>query len=300
MPHYIPFPHRTPDSQYTDLLYRVLRKGGRSPQTRQGVGARTIIREGMDFELRNGFPMIPDRDVSRFWNRPIGELCAFINGVTTLEGLVEFGCTWWDPWVTKEKTALFGLQPGDIGPASYGGAFHDFPTLDGQRFDQFDNLPKQIRQLPYDRVHFVTPWMPAENARGEGTNQKTTIAPCHGWVHVRIVGDDMHLHMFQRSGDTPVGVPSNMIQYAALALMLEHLTGFTATHFHHTISDSHIYDNQVGNVLELLTREPRCLPTVTLTDAGRQITDIHAFRREHFEVTDYHPHPAINSIPVST
>lgn len=300
MPNYVPFEFRTPDSQYTDMLYHILHRGIHAEATRQGVGARTIVRQSMDFDLRNGFPMIPDRDVSRFWNRPIGELCAFINGVTTLQGLVEFGCTWWDPWVSAEKCAIFGLQPGDIGPASYGGAFHDFPTLDGKRFDQFANLPKQLRELPYDRVHFVTPWMPAENARGEGTNQRTTIAPCHGWVHVRILEKKLHLHMFQRSGDTPVGVPSNMIQYAALALMLEHLTGYTAASYYHTISDAHIYDNQVDNVLQLLVREPLCLPTVLLTEEGKKITDIHDFRREHFALSDYEPHPAINSIPVST
>jgi thymidylate synthase len=76
--------------------------------------------------------------------------------------------------------------------------------------------------------------------RGEGKQQKVTIAPCHGWVHVRVFGGKLHLHMFQRSGDVPIGVPSNMVQYAALALMLEHLTGFDATEYVHTISDAHV------------------------------------------------------------
>src|SRR3712207_7906613 len=37
----------------------------------------------------------------------------------------------------------------------------------------------------------------------------------------------------------------------------------------------------------------RSLPTLRLTEAGRQVQDIHDFRGEHFEVTDYDPHPAI-------
>jgi len=49
----------------------------------------------------------------------------------------------------------------------------------------------------------------------------------------------------------------------------------------------------------MLGREPRRLPTVGLTEAGRKVTDIHEFRAEHFEVSDYDPHPAISSIPVS-
>jgi thymidylate synthase len=50
----------------------------------------------------------------------------------------------------------------------------------------------------------------------------------------------------------------------------------------------------------MLGREPRRLPTLRLTEAGRAITDIHDFRAEHFELTDYDPHPAIKGIPVLT
>lgn len=104
--------------------------------------------------------------------------------------------------------------------------------------------------------------------------------------------------MFQRSGDVPVGVPSNMVQYAALLLMLEQLTGFEAASYYHTISDAHIYEDQLETVRSLVEREPRRLPTVSLTEAGRAITDIHDFRAEHFDLSDYDPHPAAR-IPVA-
>ena len=51
---------------------------------------------------------------------------------------------------------------------------------------------------------------------------------------------------------------------------------------------------------ELLTREPRALPTLRLNEAGRHVTDIHDFRAEHFELDDYDPHPAMRGIPVLT
>lgn len=300
MPNYLPYEDRTPDSQYRDMLERILRQGEMAKSTRQGVGAITLFQQTMRFDLSNGFPVITERSIKGFWNKGIGELCAFINGVTTAEGLAEYGADWWGSWTDAEKCALFGLPPGNIGPASYGGAFHDFPTLDGGRFDQYDNLVKQIKKNPHDRVHFVTPWMAQENSRAEPGLQKTTIAPCHGWVHVRVLNGRLHLHMYQRSADTPVGVPMNIIQYSALLLMLEHLTGFEAGVFYHTMSDAHIYENQIPNVEEMLSRQPRRLATVHLTEEGRKITDIHDFRREHFELSDYDPHPAINGIPVST
>ena len=294
---YEPFEGRTPDSQYRDLLGRIVEHGEKTP-TRQGPPALTLMQQTMRFELANGFPVITDRSIAGFWRKPIGELCAFINGATTLDELRAFGCDWWDDWATEEKTAKRGLAPGDIGPGSYGGAFHDFPTSEGGGFDQFRHLVEQIRELPGDRTHFVSPWIPQYQVRGQGKTPRTTIAPCHGWVHVRILNGRLHLHMFQRSGDVPVGVPSNMVQYAALALMLEHLTGFEAAAYYHTISDAHIYADQVDQVQVLLTREPRRLPTVTLTGAGRAVTDIHDFRAEHFELADYDPHPGLR-IPVS-
>ncbi len=297
---YLPYGERTPDGQYQELLRRVLDEGIRVP-TRQGPAALTLMQQTMRFDLANGFPLITERSLASFWRKPIGELCAFINGATTLKELAEFGCDWWGAWATEAKTSKRGLGPGELGPGSYGGAFHAFPSLEQpEGFDQFRHLVEQIRELPGDRTHFVSPWIPQYLGRGAGKTQKATIAPCHGWVHVRVLNGELHLHMFQRSGDLPIGVPSNMVQYAALLLMLEKLTGYEASTFYHTISDAHIYEDQVDAVRTLLDRDPRRLPTVRLTDVGQKIDDIHDFRGDHFDVTDYAPHPSMPGIPVSS
>lgn len=288
---------RTPDTQYRDMLERILRTGESVP-TRQGPPALTLMQQTMRFDLRNGFPVITERNVRPFWRKAIGELCAFINGATTLAELEKFGCDWWDAWATPAKTSSRGLEPNSLGPGSYGAAFHDFPAAGGDPFDQFAHLVEQIRELPELRTHFVSPWIPQYQVRGAGKKPKTTIAPCHGWVHVRVLRGRLHLHMFQRSGDVPVGVPSNMIQYAALTLMLEQLTGCPAAAYYHTISDAHIYQDQVERAETMVAREPRPLPTVWLNEDGRAVTDIHDFRAEHFELGDYDPHPGLR-IPVS-
>jgi thymidylate synthase len=280
------------------MLGRIAADGIPAP-TRQGPQALTLMQQTMRFELANGFPVITERSLRSFWRKPIGELCAFINGATTLAELADFGCDWWDPWATEDKTAKRGLPPGDLGPGSYGGAFRRFPTAEGGTFDQFQHLVEQLRELPADRTHFVSPWIPQYQVRGTGKTPRTTISPCHGWVHVRVLAGGLHLHMFQRSGDVPVGVPANMVQYAALALMLEQLTGIEAAAYYHTISDAHIYADQLEHVRTMLDREERRLPTVFLTETGRKITDIHEFRAEHFEIADYDPHPAIGRIPVA-
>jgi thymidylate synthase len=295
---YLPPGQRRPDSQYRELLERILAGGIRVP-TRQGPAALTLMQQTMRFELANGFPLITERSLKSFWRKSIGELCAFINGATTLAELAEFGCDWWDPWATPAKTSARGLPDGSLGPGSYGGAFRHFPTTEGGGFDQFQHLVEQLRELPNDRTHFVSPWIPQYQVRGRGKTPKTTIAPCHGWVHVRVLDGGLHLHMFQRSGDVPVGVPANMIQYAALLLMLEHLTQLPAVAYYHTISDAHVYENQAASAEAMVARPARTLPTVSLSAAGEKVDDIHAFRAEHFELADYDPHPSIPAIPVS-
>jgi thymidylate synthase len=295
---YRPYDQRVPDSQYRQMLDRIVADGIAVP-TRQGPEALTLMQQTMRFELANGFPVITERSLRSFWRKPIGELCAFINGATTLAELAAFGCDWWDPWATEAKTSARGLPPGHLGPGSYGGAFRRFPTVDGGEFDQFQHLVEQLTELPADRTHFVSPWIPQYQVRGAGKTPQTTISPCHGWVHVRVLGGGLHLHMFQRSGDVPVGVPSNMVQYAALLLMLEQLTGIEAAAYYHTISDAHVYADQLEHVKAMVGREERRLPTVFLNEAGQQVTDIHDFRAEHFDIADYEPHPFIGGIPVA-
>ena len=86
----------------------------------------------MRFPMAHGAAVITERSIKGFVNKAIGELCAFINGARTLDELAEFGCDWWDAWATPEKSGSRGLEPGDLGPGSYGHAFHNFTTdLDG-------------------------------------------------------------------------------------------------------------------------------------------------------------------------
>jgi len=236
---YLPYAQRLVSTEYRRVLKKLL-DSGLTVSTRQGVEALTVMQQVMEFPLAEGFPVITERSINSFWRKASAELCAFINGATTLRELEEFGCDWWGPWATPEKTIKKGIEPGSIGPGSYGGAFHDFPTSEGPPFNQFKHLVEQLRELPGDRTDFVTPWIPQYQGRGAGKRPRTTIAPCHGWVHVRVLGGGLHLHMFQRSGDVPVGVPSNMIQYAALTLMLGHLNGRPAVKYYHAISDAHL------------------------------------------------------------
>lgn len=287
-----PKEERVPDTQYQALLKRILREGV-PVMPQQGEGALHVLGHQMRFPFANGFPLITERDLSgTYFMQALGELSCFLNGGRTQAELEQFGCKWWKRWTTKEKCEKRGLAAGDLGPGSYGAAFRSFPTAEGVPFDQMKHLVEQIRELPHLRTHFVSPWIPQYIGRGKGKQQQVVVAPCHGWLHVLIypAQKELSVHHFQRSADAPVGLVFNIAQYAAFAMILAHVMGYTPRELVYTVSDMHIYESQILHVRRLLSRTPRPFPTATLNES---ITDLFMFRAEHLSVTDYHPHPAM-------
>lgn len=293
---YRPYAERTPDTQYRDLLTRILEEGEEVP-TAHGVPARRVIGHLLRFPLENGFPVITERDLvsappgngrpSPFY-QALGELCAFLNGAQTREELERFGCYWWASWVTAERCEALGLPPGDLGPASYGAAFRRFPTAEGEPFDQLSHLVAQIRAHPELRHHEVSPWIPQYLTRAFGRRPRAVVPPCHGWFHVHLnpATRELTLSHRQRSADAPVGLVFNLIHYAALTLMLAQVTGYRPRALVYYLDDVHIYATQLAPVRRLLAAPPGRFPTVELDPT---VEDLFAFRPHHFTVRDYVP-----------
>ena len=285
-----PLSERQPDAQYQNLLRKIFEEGTEVSPI-HGEKAKMLVAQQLHYSLANGFPVITERDLSgAMFSGAIAEHIAFLNGARTQTELEAFGCKWWKPWVTKEKCAVFGLPEGDLGDGSYGAAWAAFPTKEGTPFNQIKHLVQQIKERPYLRTHFVSPWIPQYALQHSQLTRKVVVAPCHGWIHVLAFPGtkELSIHHFQRSADFPVGVPFNIIQYAAFGMMLSHILGYSLKEVVYTFSDVHIYESQYEKVGELLAREPRKLPTVTLASPP---DDIFAFRPEHFTLSDYEPHP---------
>ena len=114
----------------------------------------------------------------------------------------------------------------------------------------------------------MSPWIPQANHR-DGRRQVAQHDRAVPRLDPRAGLDDkLHLIHNQRSGDTPIGVPSNMAQYTALGLMIEQLTGYEFVEYVHWIQYAHIYANQLDAVDEMLAREPRRAPDAG-ADRGR-------------------------------
>lgn len=292
---YIAPEKRRPDPQYRNLLDRIMSKGEWVPY-RKGENSLMVLGHEMRFDLKNGFPIITERDLvsppkkgKSIYYQALGELSAFLNGARTQEELESFGCNWWKTWVTPEKCLKRGLDPGDLGPGSYGPAWRRFPTLESGHYDQISNVIEQIRERPHLRTHFISSFIPQYAIRGKEKQQKVVVVPCHGtiYIHINVLTKELSLHHYQRSADVPVGLVCNLVQYAALTLMFAQVTGYAAKELVYTISNAHIYQRQISDVYNLLIKtEPRILPTVTI---DRSVKNIFQFRQHHFKVEDYLP-----------
>ncbi|MBU6321050.1 MAG: thymidylate synthase [Patescibacteria group bacterium] len=295
-PRYKTWGQRKPDRQYRDRLRHILDHGVLAKTTPQGVGALTCFGTlpSMVFPIENGVPLITERRLPS-WRQAIAEIIAFINGARTLDDLERYGCRLWNGYRTWTEWQ-YGLPFGDLGPGSYGAVFHDYPTTGGERLNQLANVVEQIQQHPHLRTHRVTNWRPDMTA--EGAHRKVLIAPCHGEMHFRVLNGQLNLIMNQRSGDMPLGVPHNMIQYAALLLMVAQVTGYApGTYVHGLLGDIHVYEDQVPLMHELLQRPTGRFPILRLDPS---VTDLFDFRAKHFTLEEYdEAGPTLPGIPFS-
>jgi thymidylate synthase len=310
---------RTPDDQYKQLLQVLQQEGCATESGMDDPSHNYVDGYTLRFDLTNGFPIITERDLTRgstpeiiesYQSKPeyrpvagsvrqaLGEILAFINGARTQEKLEDYGCNgFWKPWTVgpeaERKAKKRGIETGDLGPGSYGAAFHDFPTAEGEKFNQYENLINQINFRPELKTHIITPFIPQYISRAPDRQQKVLIVPCHGFQHFHIDTNRSEISMthVQRSADSPIGLPFNFIHYAAILMMVGQVTGYRPTKLTFFISDAHYYDRHLGKINELLARPAYPFPKLFIDPKVKNIFD---FRTEHFTIQDYYAHPPIN------
>ncbi|WP_257477231.1 thymidylate synthase [Acidipropionibacterium jensenii] len=264
--------------QYLDLLRRILDEGARR-EDRTGTGTLSVFGHQMRFDLRAGFPLVTTK---RIYTRAVfGELLWFLRGDTNIGWLHDNNIHIWDEWADEK---------GDLGPI-YGHQWRSWPDPDGGTIDQIARVIEQIRTNPWSRRHIVSAWNPAEV-------DQMALPPCHTMFQFYVTAGEsgqpewLSCQLYQRSGDTFLGVPFNIASYALLTHLVAQLTGLRPLEFVHTLGDAHIYLNHLDQVHEQLSRTPRPLPRLVLNP---DIGSIDSVELSDIAVADYHPYPAIKA-----
>jgi thymidylate synthase len=255
---------------YLDLCRRILAEGVKR-EDRTGTGTISVFGHQMRFDLRNGFPLMTTKKL--YTRSIIYELLWFLRGDTNINYLHEHNVHIWDEWADAE---------GNLGPV-YGQQWRSFRGADGKTVDQISWVVDEIRRNPNSRRLVVSAWNPVEIG-------EMALPPCHCLFQFYVAEGRLSCQLYQRSGDTFLGIPFNIASYALLTHMIAHITGLQPGEFVHTIGDAHLYLNHIDQVKLQLTRNPLPLPTLELNPAVRSIFD---FTFQDIKILNYQAHPHI-------
>lgn len=191
----------------------------------------------------------------------------------------------WDEWADPD---------GSIGKA-YGyqlGVKHKYK--DGE-FDQVDRLLHDLKKTPFSRRMLT-------NIYNHADLHEMNLYPCAFqtiWNVTQKKGDDkltLNMVLVQRSQDVLAANNWNVVQYAALLMMIAQVSDMKAGELMHVIADAHIYDRHVPLVEELISRKPFKAPKVTLDPT---IKDFYKFTPDSFTIEDYETGEQIKNIPIA-
>ncbi len=300
--------------QYLDLL-RDIRDNGEVKSDRTGTGTKSVFGRQVRYNLEDGFPAVTTKKL--FFNSVVHELLWFLKGTGNIEYLAQNNVHIWDEWPFKaylEKNNLpipevnseewraqmsdfigkiasdhaFAEKWGDLGPV-YGVQWRKWPDGEGGTIDQIANSIDTIKKNPDSRRNIVSAWNVAEI---DAIAKAGGLPPCHTMFQFNVRGDNLDLHLTQRSADTFLGVPFNIASYALLLSMIAQVTDKKPGEFVHTTIDTHLYLNHLEQVDEQLARTPRALPRLVLNQSIKNIDD---FTFDDIRLEGYDPHPAIKA-----
>ena len=300
------------EDEYLDLLDYVVKRG-EDRNDRTGVGTRAVFGQQLRIDLAQGFPLMTTKKMGL--KSIISELLWFLEGSGDERRLAEIlhgtrdpeKKTIWSPNAEHTTGSAFKpIRPGDLGrvygvqwrkwqghtlkesgdylghPNEPNGVTHSNAKVLIEEFDQVKRLISVLKSNPTDRRMILSAWNPGEL-------HKMALPPCHMFAqfYVDIKKNTLSCQMYMRSVDTFLGLPYNIASYAALTQMIAEVTGYGLGELIICMGDTHIYQNHMDQVEELLSRERFMPPTLKF---GRKITDIDDFKMEDFILENYSSH----------
>ena len=185
----------------------------------------------------------------------------------------------WDEWA--DETGSIGKAYGyQIGVKSH--------YKEGD-MDQMDRVLFDLKENPYSRRIMTNMYVHHDLS-------EMHLYPCAYSVTYNVTGNKLNAILNQRSQDVLAAGNWNVVQYAALLMMVARATGYEPGELVHVIADAHIYDRHVPIIEELIKRETYPAPKVTLNPDK---TDFYSFTPDDFIVEDYKYGEQIKNIPIA-
>ena len=280
------------EDDYLDLLHTVRNQGEMRGEERTGVGTRSRFMSWLNFDLREGFPLLTTKKVA--FKSVLSELLWFIEGSQNERRLAEIHYgkprtelrdkkTIWTANADNQGKALghYNTEDNkDLGPV-YGVQWRNWDGI-----DQLANVIEGIKNSPQSRRHILSAWNVSDL-------DKMALPPCHTFSQFYVNNQgELNCNLYQRSADLFLGVPFNIASYSLLTHMIAHVCDLKVGEYYHTIGDGHIYNNHIDAVDEQLARKSKKFPQLKIIGDHKTIDD---FTMDSFEIVGYDPHPFIKA-----
>lgn len=268
---------------YLTLVEKCL-YNGTWKENRTGIRTLGYIGDYCRYDLSEGFPAVTTKKLA--FKSVVGEMLGFLRGYDNAKKFRELGCQVWNANANENEEWVnnpWRQGEDDLGRI-YGVQARDWHF----EHDQLKTVYEQLKTGEDNRRMIVSHWNPSDFHR-------MALPPCHVMYQFSIDDGKLHLSMYQRSCDLPLGVPFNVAGYSWLLSVMAHILKMPVGCFHHFMADIHIYENQVELAKEQITRVPFDLPKLEIHENVQSFEDLETWvTPREFKLVDYEHHPHIS------
>jgi len=256
------------EKQYLDLIKDIIDNGElketRNGRTKSIFGAQIHINE-----LKHGkIPLLTSR--KHFFKGIVGEYAAFLRGPKSVQCFEEQGCNYWHLWANEDGSLK----------VDYGNAWKDFDGI-----NQIDYVLDLLKNDPNSRRMIINAWHP-----NNVINKKLSLECCHYCYQFHVSeGKYLNLKFIQRSVDTLIGMPSDLILASLMVMTFAKASGLEPGKIIMDFTDVHIYEEHLEDAKKQLLAKTFEFPTFSET-----ITDnLYDFKPDMVELHNYQ-----HSVPI--
>ena len=262
--------------RYTDLVTKIL-NNGKVRKTRNGKTI-AIFGEQLKIDLDiSEIPLLLGRKI--FHKGVLGEFVAFMYNAKTVEEFEKYGCNYWKLW----SDAIGRLE------FDYSEQLFNFNGV-----NQLENLIQSLKDDPMSRRHIISLWRPDRF-------DKLSLHCCHYSYQFYITSDNqLNMLWNQRSVDTMVGLPSDIILAWLWVILLSRELSLIPGTITMSLGDCHIYEEHIESVIQYCSNVRSIFGD---PNPNRRIkypifympkfTTITEFEPDWISITDYEPHSTL-------
>ena len=280
------------EEQYLNLIDDLLNNGslekGRNGNTICGIGS------AMYFSLENNkIPILTTKKLAI--KTCLKELLWFIRGETNNKLLKKQNVHIWDLNGTKDflMSRNLNYEEDDLGPI-YGHQWRHFNSkytnchdnYENKGIDQLQNVINNLKnpETRYSRRHVVSAWNPCQI-------DEMALPPCHVLFQFHVTQNNkLSCTLYQRSGDVGLGVPFNIMSYAAFTILIAKHCDLEPYEFIYFLGNTHIYEDHKDPLQLQIKRKPYEFPSMTIKTKKENIND---YILDDFVIENYNHHDSI-------